>query len=64
MINYSQYMAVPETYGVGVLSDDLADTDKMNSAIMTQDEETIQNTMNEILYGPADYTDDTGNTQQ
>ena len=64
VINYSQYMAVPETYGVGVLSDDPADTDKMNSAIMTQNEETIQNTMNEILYGPADYTDDTGNTQQ
>ena len=64
VINYSQYMAVPETYGVGVLSDDPADTDKMNSAIMTQDEKTIQNTMNEILYGPADYTDDTGNTQQ
>lgn len=63
VINYSQYMAAPETYGVGVLSDDPADTDRMNSAIMTQDEETIQNTMNEILYGPSDtenteYTED------
>lgn len=54
VINYSQYMAAPETYGVGVLSDDPAETDKMNSAIMTQDEETIRNTMNEILYGPAE----------
>lgn len=54
VINYSQYMASPETYGVGVLSDDPAQTERMNSAILTQDEETIQNTMNEILYGPAD----------
>ena len=62
MINYSQYMAVPETYGVGVLSDDPADTDRMNSAIMTQNEETIMNTMNEILYGSAG-TENTDGTQ-
>lgn len=51
VINYSQYMAAPETYGVGVVSDDPAQTEQMNSAIMTQDEETIQNTINKILYG-------------
>ncbi|WP_394684038.1 VanW family protein [Schaedlerella sp.] len=62
VINYSQYMAVPETYGVGVLSDDPADTDRMNSAIMTQNEETIMNTMNEILYGSAG-TENTDGTQ-
>lgn len=54
VINYSQYMAAPETYGVGVLSDDPADTDRMNNAILTQDETTIQNTMDEILYGPSE----------
>lgn len=54
VINYSQYMAAPETYGVGVVSDDPAQTDRMNSAIMTQDLETIQNTIDEILYGPAE----------
>ena len=61
-INYSQYMAAPETYGVGVLSDDPADTDRMNSAIMTQNEETIMNTMNEILYGSSG-TENTDGTQ-
>lgn len=63
VINYSQYMAAPETYGVGVLSDDPAQTERMNSAILTQDEETIQNTMNEILYGPADTGTDTVNVE-
>lgn len=53
-INYSQYMAAPETYGVGVVSDDPAETDLMNSAIMTQDQETIQNTIDQILYGPTE----------
>ena len=53
-INYSQYMAAPETYGVGVVSDDPVETDLMNSAIMTQDQETIQNTIDQILYGPTE----------
>ncbi len=58
VINYSQYMASPETYGVGVLSDDPAQTELMNSAILTQDEGTIQSTMNEILYGPVETGND------
>lgn len=50
VINYSNYVAAPETYGVGTSSDDPAATEKMNRAILTQDENTILNTMNEILY--------------
>lgn len=49
IINYSTYMAAPATYGVGTASDDPAMTEKMNQAILTQDETTILNTMNEIL---------------
>ena len=49
VINYSNYVAAPETYGVGTSSDDPAATEKMNRAILTQDEATIMNTMNEIL---------------
>lgn len=49
IVNYSQYVAAPETYGVGTASDDPAATEKMNTAILTQDETTILNTMNEIL---------------
>ncbi len=50
VINYSNYVAAPETYGVGTASDDPAATEKMNKAILTQDENTILNTINEILY--------------
>ena len=53
VVNYSQYVAAPETYAVGVLSDDPAQTDRMNSAILSQDEETILNTMQEIVTGAA-----------
>lgn len=51
VVNYSQYVAAPETYGVGVVSDDPAQTERMNSAILSQDEEVIQKTMQEILSG-------------
>ena len=52
VINYSQYMASPETYGVGTASEDPAAVEKMKAAILTQDEATIQAVMQEILYGP------------
>ncbi len=51
VVNYSQYVAAPETYGVGVSSDDPAQTERMNNAILSQDEEVIQSAMQEILYG-------------
>ena len=51
VVNYSQYVAAPETYAVGVLSDDPSQTERMNSAILSQDEEVILNTMQEILAG-------------
>lgn len=51
VVNYSQYVAAPETYGVGVSSDDPSKTERMNSAILSQDEEVIQTTMQEILSG-------------
>lgn len=50
VINYSNYVASPETYGVGTVSDDPVATEKMNNAILTQDEKTITDTMNAILY--------------
>lgn len=59
VINYSQYVAAPETYGVGTASEDAAATEKMRNAILTQDEETIQSVMQEILYGPS-IQEDTG----
>lgn len=51
VVNYSQYVAAPETYGVGVSSDDPAKTERMNSAILSQDEEVILATMQAILSG-------------
>ncbi len=54
VVNYSQYVAVPETYGVGVSSDDPTQTERMNSAILSQNEETIQAAMQEILSGSQD----------
>ena len=51
IVNYSQYVAAPETYGVGTASSNPEDTEKMNRAILTQNEEEIQKAMNEILYG-------------
>lgn len=57
IINYSTYIAAPETYGVGTMSDDPAATEKMNQAILTQDEAKIQAAIQEILYGvPAEET--------
>lgn len=53
VVNYSQYVAAPETYAVGVLSDDPSQTERMNSAILSQDEEVILNTMQEIAAGGA-----------
>lgn len=50
IINYSSYVAAPETYGVGTVSDDPAAVEKINKAILTQDEKTIQDTINEILH--------------
>lgn len=51
VINYSNYVAAPETYGVGTASDNPAAVEKMNHAILTQDEAMIQSTMQEILSG-------------
>ena len=57
VINYSTYVAAPETYGIGTVSDDPAATEKMNQAILTQDEAQIQAAIQEILYGvPAENT--------
>ncbi len=57
VINYSTYIAAPETYGVGTVSDDPAAVEKINQAILTQDEAQIQAAIHEILYGvPAQET--------
>lgn len=53
IINYSQYVAAPETYGVGTYSDDPADTEKINAALLTQDEATIQAAIQEVLTGTS-----------
>lgn len=53
IINYSQYVAAPETYGVGTYSDDPADTEKINNALLTQDEAAIQAAIQEVLTGEA-----------
>ena len=53
VVNYSQYAAAPETYGVGTRSDNPEDTKKMNEAITTQDETKINSVIQEILYGSS-----------
>lgn len=53
VINYSQYVAAPETYGVGTYSDNPADVEKINNALLTQDEAKIQAAIQEILYGSS-----------
>lgn len=53
IINYSQYLSAPETYGVGTASDDPEAVQKINTAIQSQDEATIQAVMNEILNGES-----------
>lgn len=47
-VNYSQYMATGETIAVGTASDNKEDTEKMNAAIESQDEETIRAAIEEI----------------
>lgn len=41
VVNYSRYAEVPETYGVGTVSDSEEDTALINGAVETQDEATI-----------------------
>lgn len=53
VINYSQYVAAPETYGVGTASENAVDVERMQNAILTQDEATINATIEQILYGPS-----------
>lgn len=53
VINYSQYVAAPETYGVGTYSDDPAAVEKINHALLTQDEAKIQAAIQEIVYGSS-----------
>lgn len=53
VINYSQYVAAPETIGVGTYSDNPADTEKINSALLTQDEATILAAVQEVISGAS-----------
>lgn len=48
-INYSQYLSAPETVGVGTASDNPKDVNKINDAILTQDESRIQAVIAEIM---------------
>lgn len=63
VINYSSYVAAPETYGVGTASDDAAAVEKIKNAILTQDEKTIQDTINEILNPSPESGTDSGTEQ-
>jgi vancomycin resistance protein YoaR len=54
VINTSQYLEVQETIGVGTASENASDTEKMNQAIQSQDQETIAAAIQEILYGGSD----------
>ncbi len=47
-VNYSQYNASGETIAVGTASDNEEDTQRMNDAIVTQDEDVIRETIAEI----------------
>ena len=53
IINYSQYVAAPETVGVGTKSENPEHTEKMNQAILSQDEAKIQAAIQEILHGAS-----------
>lgn len=59
IINYSQYVAAPETIGVGTYSENPEDTEKMNQALLTQDEEQIRAAIQEILNGVSSEAGDT-----
>lgn len=48
VINNSQYVPSKETIAVGTASADQADTDKMNQAILTQDESQIMNMIQQL----------------
>lgn len=48
VINNSQYVPSKETVAVGTASVNQTDSDKMNQAILTQDETQIMNTMQEL----------------
>ena len=49
IINYSQYVAAPETIGVGTHSDNPEDTEKIKQALKSQDEGKIQAAIQEVL---------------
>ena len=52
-VNYSQYNGSAETVSVGTASDNEEDTEKMNAAIETQDEEQILAAIQEITEGSS-----------
>lgn len=54
IINYSNYVSAPETFGVGTASDDPEATKKIKAAIETQDETKIKNAISEILNPKSD----------
>ena len=49
IINYSQYVAAPETIGIGTHSDNPEDTEKIKQALKSQDEGKIQAAIQEVL---------------
>lgn len=53
-VNYSQYNGSAETVSVGTASDNEEDTEKMNAAIETQDEEQILAAIQEITEGSSE----------
>lgn len=52
-VNYSQYNGSAETISVGTASDNEKDTEKMNAAIETQDEDQILAAIEEITEGSS-----------
>ena len=53
-VNYSQYNGSAETISVGTASDNEEDTEKMNTAIETQDEDQILAAIEEITEGSSE----------
>ena len=53
-VNYSQYNGSAETISVGTASDNEEDTEKMNAAIETQDEDQILAAIEEITEGSSE----------
>ena len=63
VINYSQYVPSKETIAVGTASSDEGDTDRMNQAILTQDETQIMNTI-QALTGTGDTSQEHSDTAE